>query len=209
MGGKVFTLNNFNWSPLSKLFKPDFIFLFDPDYFQDKSVKSHSIFEYISSNPEITVVFPSTLRREFNFENQITYVNDVTATGLWFGTNPEKPNTCVPAVFFHALKFAIYLGHSPIYVIGVEHSYFLHVKHNQFGSLVLSHTSLYSYPEKNTYSEVDNRMVRNMADLHYAQAILLRDLGKFAKVANVVNVAEVDHTNDAFPFACLLPRIVN
>jgi hypothetical protein len=201
-GVVVLVLNNFWLSPLAKFIIPDFIVTSDPAYSNVEGDDYLELAKYVNTNPSIKIITPTN--GQWKFPNTIR-INGLSATGLWSGMNPMLPSTTVQGVFFDALKFSNYLGFSRIYVTGVEHSYYLNFKHLGAGRLVLGHERLHSYDESEPI-QINSFLTRDMSDVLYAQAILLRDLKKMSKKIDILNVSLNDFTNDSFPMACLLPR---
>lgn len=201
-GLKTFVLNNFWNSPLSQFITPDFIVISDPSYSDLTSADSHGLRRYIEANPEIRIISPTNGQR---YLSKTLRINGISASGLWRGFSPLLPSTTVQGVLFDALKVSAYFGFSRIYVTGVEHSHYLNHKHLGAGKIFLDLHNLHSYDEKGIMPVIPH-LTRNMADIAYAQAILLRDLRLFTKKVEIINVNLLDMTNDAFPTACLLPR---
>ena len=206
-GASVFVMNGFNKTSIGGKFSPDYYFLLDPAYGEGENPERLSALDYLEKNSS-TVLVVSTVA-DFNLDNpaRILHVNGISATGLWQKNSPILPNTHPQGVLFSALELASYLGHSPIYVTGIDNSFYLHHFHNQLGEVYVQSRGLHSYADE----EADKwptipYLTRNMSDVLYAHAVFLRDLREFAKDRAVANVGLTDITNDAFPFSCLLPQ---
>lgn len=208
LGGKIFVMNSFDKSPLAGSFSPDFYFLLDPAYEQEENVERATITEYLSQNLNTTLVLSSLSKKISIIHSKKLFINGIQAVGLARFLSPVLPNVQPQGVIFSALKVAKFLGHSPVYVTGVDQSHYLHHRHNQTGEVIIVLKGLHSYQEEpeGEIGKTIPYLTRNMGDVLYAQAVLLRDLRAFASQVPVVNVGISDFTNDSFPFACLLPQ---
>lgn len=208
LGGKIFVMNSFDKSHLKGSFSPDFYFLLDPAYELEDNVEKGTITEYLSLNLSTTLVLSSLSKKIRILHPKCLYINGIQAVGLTRFLSPLLPNGQPQGVIFSALKVAKFLGHSPIYVTGVDQSHYLHHRHNQSGEVIIVLEGLHSYHEEpeGEIGKTIPYLTRNMGDVLYAQAVLLRDLREFASKVPVVNVGISDFTNDSFPFACLLPQ---
>jgi len=207
-GAEVITMNNFDKMQISCDVIPDYHFLLDPEFQDVENGRSESIQTYLESHPEILLIQSSLISKPFNWTNQTLFVNGVQAVGLWKSNSPLKANTYPQGVLFSALKFAHFLGFTPIYVTGVDNSYYKNHFHNQLGEVIVITEGMHSYTNEisGKYDKTIPYLTRNMSDVLFAHAIFLQDLKKFSKGKSVINVGLTDWTNDAFPFGCLLPR---
>jgi hypothetical protein len=208
LGGKIFVMNSFDKTHLSGSFSPDFYFLLDPAYDLEGNVEKKTITEFLSLNSSTTLILSSLSKKTTILHPKRLYINGIQAVGLTKFLSPLLPNGHPQGVVFSALKVAKFLGHSPIYVTGVDQSHYLHHRHNQLGEVIIVLEGLHSYtgePEGEIGKTIPY-LTRNMGDVLYAQAVLLRDLRAFASKVPVVNVGISDFTNDSFPFGCLLPK---
>ncbi|CAN2246488.1 hypothetical protein MCEMKE45_01372 [Candidatus Planktophila vernalis] len=205
--GEVITMNNYDKIPISSEIIPEFHFLLDPEYQKAERDASKSIQTYLKSHPEIQLIQSSLVPDNFNWTNISLFVNGIQAVGLWKSDSPLKANTYPQGVLFSALKFAHFLGYSPIYVTGIDNSFYKNHLHNQNGTIIIDTDGLHSYSDEaeGKYTKTIPFLTRNMSDVLFAHAIFLRDLKRFGKGKTIVNVGLGDHTNDAFPFGCLLP----
>ena len=205
--GEVITMNNYDKTSISTEIIPEFHFLLDPEYQKVELDARKSIQTYLESHPEIQLIQSSLVPVDFNWTKRSLFVNGIQAVGLWKSDSPLKANTYPQGVLFSALKFAHFLGYSPIYVTGIDNSFYKNHLHNQIGSIVIDTDGLHSYSDEaeGKYEKTIPFLTRNMSDVLFAHAIFLRDLKKFSKGKTIVNVGLSDHTNDAFPFGCLLP----
>lgn len=206
-GAKIFVMNSFNKTSISLEFSPDYYFLLDPNYENEGDPERTTALEYIEANANTTLIVSSLSDIDPGGNSRILHINGISAVGLWKRNSPILPNTHPQGVLFSALELASYLGHSPIYVTGVDNSFYLHHFHNQGGEIFVQSRGLHSYfDEESERWPVIPYLTRSMADVLYAHAVFLRDLKEFGKNKNVVNVGLADFTNDAFPFGCLLPQ---
>lgn len=205
--GEVITMNNYDKTSISSEIIPEFHFLLDPEYQRVELDASKSIQTYLESHPEIQLVQSSLVPVDFSWTKTSLFVNGIQAVGLWKSDSPLKANTYPQGVLFSALKFAHFLGYSPIYVTGIDNSFYKNHIHNQIGTIIIDTDGLHSYSDEaeGKYAKTIPFLTRNMSDVLFAHAIFLRDLKKFCKGKTIVNVGLSDHTNDAFPFGCLLP----
>jgi hypothetical protein len=202
--GTVFIALNAFWdSPLSRYVIPDFLVVIDPEFFFETKRKCIGLRNYIEAYPNVTLVTFA----KYDVQPKSIFLNGVSAVGLWNGSSPLLPTTSVQAVFLEALKFANFLSPKMTYVIGVEHSQYLLHKHLGSGIIKVDALTMYSHEpnESEATQDIIPFLTRNMADVSYAQSILLRDMYRFNNKMNIVNVGLDDFTNDAFPRACLLP----
>lgn len=204
---EVITMNNYDKIPISSQIIPQFHFLLDPEYQGAESPERKSIQTYLESHPEIQLIQSSLIPISVNWTKTSLFVNGVQAVGLWKSDSPLKANTYPQGVLFSALKFAHFLGYSPIYVTGIDNSFYKNHFHNQIGTIIIDTEGMHSYSDysQGKYANTIPYLTRNMSDVLFAHAIFLRDLRKFGKGKTIVNVGLDDHTNDAFPFGCLLP----
>jgi hypothetical protein len=205
-GGDVICMNSYDRNQFSETVVPNYYFLIDPVYEQDQFIEKHSTVDYLNKHPEIHLVESSLANTNLGVTNSRLYINGISAVGLWKSDSPLMANTHPQGVLFSALKFAVYLGYSPIYVTGIDNSYYLHHYHNQMGEIFVKTNGLHSYTDE-AVGEVGKTipyLTRNMSDVLYAHAIFLRDLRKFGRGREIINVGLSDITNDAFPFGCLL-----
>ena len=204
--GEVITMNNFDKAEISCDVIPDFHFLLDPEFEDVENGRSESIRTYLESHPEIQLIQSSLITKPLKWKNQTLFVNGVQAVGLWKSDSPLNANTYPQGVLFSALKFAHFLGYTPIYVTGVDNSYYKNHFHNQLGEVIVITEGMHSYTNEisGKYDKTIPYLTRNMSDVLFAHAIFLRDLKKFANGKTIINVGLTDFTNDAFPFGCLL-----
>jgi len=205
---EVISMNNYDKMEISSRIIPDFHFLLDPEYQKVELEERKSIQIYLESHPEIQLVQSSLVPSPMDWTKRVLFVNGIQAVGLWKSNSPLKANTYPQGVLFSALKFAHFLGYSPIYVTGIDNSFYKNHLHNQFGSIFINTENLHSYNDKaaEKYIKTIPYLTRNMSDVLFAHAIFLRDLKKFGKGKTIINVGLTDFTNDAFPFGCLLPK---
>jgi hypothetical protein len=203
---EVISMNNYDKRQISTEIIPEFHFLLDPEYHRADFEGTKSIQTYLESHPKIQLILSSLAPNSVNWTKQSLFVNGIQAVGLWKSDSPLKANTYTQGVIFSALKFAHFLGYSPIYVTGVDNSFYKHHFHNQIGEIFINTDGLHSYSDEveGKYARTIPFLTRNMSDVLFAHAICLRDLRKFSKGKTIVNVGLSDHTNDAFPFGCLL-----
>lgn len=204
---EVITMNNYEKTSISSEIIPEFHFLLDPEYQRVEFEAHKSIQTYLESHPEIQLIQSSLVQVDFNWTKTSLFVNGIQAVGLWKSDSPLKANTYPQGVLFSALKFAHFLGYSPIYVTGIDNSFYKHHLHNQIGTIIIDTDSLHLYSDEaeGKYAKTIPFLTRNMSDVLFAHAIFLRDLKKFSKGKTIVNVGLSDYTNDALPFGCLLP----
>jgi hypothetical protein len=141
--------------------------------------------------------------------NSVYYLNSISAVGLWRKTSPLLPSVHPQGVLFAALEFAIFLGSSCIYVVGVDQSHYLHHRHNRKREVIIKLKGLHAYDDEEGEDGVgrtNSFLTRNMADVLFAHAIFLRDLERLNQKATIINVAVTDETNDAFEFGKLQKR---
>lgn len=203
----VITMNNYDKTAISDEIIPEFHFLLDPEYQREEFDGRKSIVTYLASHPEIQVIQSSLVPAELIGNQKPLFVNGIQAVGLWKSDSPLKANTYPQGVLFSALKFAHFLGYSPIYVTGIDNSFYKNHLHNQIGTIVIDTNGLHAYSDESNgkFAKTIPFLTRNMSDVLFAHAIFLQDLRKFGKGKTIVNVGLSDYTNDAFPFACLLP----
>lgn len=206
-GAKIFVMNSFDKTSISSEFSPDYYFLLDPIYEDESNPERSKTLRYIEENARTTLIVSSLSDIDLGENSRTLYINGISAVGLWKRTSPILPNTHPQGVLFSALELASYFGHSPIYVTGVDNSFYMHHFHNQCGEIFVQSKGLHSYfNEESEKLPVIPYLTRSMADVLYAHAVFLRDLKEFGSDKNVVNVGLSDFTNDAFPFGCLLPQ---
>ena len=204
----VISMNNYDKMAISSKITPNFHFLLDPEYQKVELEERKSIQIYLESHPEIQLVQSSLVPSPMDWTRRVIFVNGIQAVGLWKSDSPLKANTYPQGVLFSALKFAHFLGYSPIYVTGIDNSFYKNHLHNQFGSIFIDTVKLHSYDDEaaEKYAKTIPYLTRSMSDVLFAHAIFLRDLKKFGKGKSIINVGLTDFTNDAFPFGCLLPK---
>ncbi len=206
-GTKTFVMNSFCRNTISAKFSPDYYIMIDPiledvNYFERSHVQN-----YLESNPLTTLVVPSTWRSSYSKLTNNIFVNGLSAVGLWRKTSSLLPSTHPQGVLFTALELAVHFGHTPIYVTGIDNSFYLNHFHNQCGKINLAMKGLHSYKhDDNDVLPTIPFLTRNMSDVLYSHAVFLRDLRRFSYGKTIVNVGITDFTNDALPFACLLPQ---
>ena len=205
-GGEVICMNSYDRNRFSETVVPNYYFLIDPTYEQDQFIEKNSTVEYLNKNPEIHLVESSLANTNLGVLNNRLYINGISAVGLWKSDSPLRPNTYPQGVLFSALKFAVHLGYSPIYLIGVDNSHYLHHYHNQMGEILIKTNGLHSYTDEGVgeVGKTNPYLTSSMSDVLYAHAVFLRDLRKFGRGRKIINVGLSDTTNDAFPFGCLL-----
>jgi hypothetical protein len=203
---EVISMNNYDKLDISTQIIPEFHFLLDPEYQRAEFEGKKSIRTYLESHPEIQLIQSSLLPSSNNWNAKSLFVNGIQAVGLWKSDSPLKANTYTQGVIFSALKFAHFLGYSPIYVTGIDNSFYKNHFHNQIGEIMIDTYGLHSYSDEaeGKYAKTIPYLTRDMSDVLFAHAICLKDLKKFSKGKTIVNVGLSDHTNDAFPFGCLL-----
>ena len=205
-GTKIFVMNAFSKTSISSKFSPDYYIMIDPILEDSNNSERFQAQSYLESNPQTTLVLPSTWKSVPPKSTKHIFVNSLSAVGLWRKTSSLLPSTHPQGVLFTALELAYHLGHTPIYVTGIDNSFYLNHFHNQFGEIHLKMKGLHSYQEDSEDSPVIPFLTRSMSDVLYSHAVFLRDLRRFAKGKTIVNVGTTDFTNDALPFSCLLPR---
>ena len=203
----VITMNNYNHMSIASEIIPDYHFLLDPVYQSVEDEERKSVQSYLESHPEIQLIQSSLVPIPMNCTKTSLFVNGIQAVGLWKSDSPLKANTYPQGVLFSALKFANFLGYSPVYVTGIDNSFYKNHFHNQIGKIMIDMKDLHSYTEEaeERYESTIPYLTRSMSDVLFAHAIFLRDLRKFNRGKTIINVGLTDHTNDAFPFGCLLP----
>jgi len=209
-GGKVLVMNGFDRTTLATWLRPDYYLLIDPAYNSNQNPDTVSILKYLEKNQSVSLVTSATFRNFEELTNIVYYINTISAVGLWRKTSPLLPSVHPQGVLFAALEFAIFLGSSHIYVVGVDQSHYLHHRHNRNQEVIIKLKGLHAYDEQNIdgVGRTNSFLTRNMADVLFAHAIFLRDLGRLNKKAKITNVAVTDETNDAFEFGSL-QKIIN
>ena len=204
----VISMNNYDKTEVSRDVIPDFHVLLDPEYQREEFGSRKSILAYLESHPEIQLIQSSIVAKPLNWPGRTLFLNGIQAVGLWRSNSPLKANTYPQGVLVSALKLADFLGYSPIFVTGIDNSFYRHHFHNQIGEVIIHTDGLHSYSDEDEgkFAKTIPYLTRNMSDVLFAHAIFLRELKKFSKGKVIVNVGLTDLTNDAFPFGCLLPR---
>jgi hypothetical protein len=205
-GTKIFVMNSFFRNALSAKFSPDYYIMIDPILEDSSDLERIQVQSYLESNPLTTLVVPSTWQSSYSKLTKIIFVNGLSAVGLWRKTSSLLPSTHPQGVLFTALELAVHFGHTPIYVTGIDNSFYLNHFHNQYGKINIAMKGLHSYEDDDEVLPTKPFLTRNMSDVLYSHAIFLRDLRRLSYGKTIVNVGITDFTNDALAFACLLPQ---
>lgn len=210
-GGLIAVMNDYSASSLSEILSPNFYFLADPEYWRIGSSSNnwrHRLENYLNEREEIVVCQPCN-RDPLSKNNTTLFFDFRSSAGLVRNAIPNKPWGYPASIAMVAIACAQFLGFKRIYFAGLDSTSYANFYVNEMNELRFSLVNNY-FEEKmhettnlnESVREMRDWPIRNLSDVHYAQAIFLRDLRKLCG-DNCINVG-LDQTNDSAWRACLI-----
>ena len=207
----IAVVNSFFGSTYAERIIPNYYFLADPMYWEEKDKKDtkiQNLLEYLKSNPSVKPVIPF-LFEDIIHDRENFYFNNLTFYRKRKKLSAVKANLLPSSVAFYAISFLYFLGYEPIYICGLDVSYNRSMKIDDLNEMKLdlksnywqfnSENTLLGQGETNFTSQDLNPI--NMSQALNTESIFLRDLKHYSELG-LVNVSG-DSTNDALPRASL------
>lgn len=116
--------------------------------------------------------------------------------GFGWRADPTRPRGFSGVTILSAISIGLYLGYGPIYICGIDYDYFRTFQMDGLNRIVVGRS--HHFEESESYW---NAMGKDMADVLFDAARILRDLRNFAS-RDVVNLGGPSSLVDCFPRAC-------
>lgn len=209
-GGMIAVMNDFPLSTLAKEIIPNLYFVGDPEYWKgDESILSedlkNNILIALSSINDL-IIFQPNNRESLVPSKETIFFDHRSVAGLRRASNPTKPWGLPASIAMIAIANCKYLGFSQIYFAGLDSTMYFNFIVNHINELGFDSTRNYFDPEMSSLKQsvffTTEWPVRNLADVHYAQAVFLSELKTLCN-ENCINVGS-DNTNDAAWRGCLI-----
>jgi hypothetical protein len=209
-GGMIAVMNDFPLSSLAKEINPNLYFVGDPEYWkEDDSITSkdlkNNIWIALSSLKDVIIFQPNNTETLIPSKETI-FFDHRSVAGLLRTSNPTKPWGLPASIAMIAIANCKYLGFSQIYFAGLDSTMYSNFFVNHINELGFDSTRNYFDSEMSSLKQSvffsKDWPVRNLADVHYAQAVFLSELKKLCH-DNCINVGS-DNTNDATWRGCLI-----
>ena len=207
----IAVVNSFYGCSFAERIIPNYYFLADPMYWEEKDKKDtkiQNLLEYLKSNPSVKPVIPF-LFEDIIHDRENFYFNNLTFYRKRKKLSAVKANLLPSSVAFYAISFLYFLGYEPIYICGLDVSYNRSMKIDDLNEMKLDLKSNYwQFNSENTllgqgktnYTSQGLNPI-NMSQALNTESIFLRDLKHYSELG-LVNVSG-DSTNDALPRASL------
>ena len=147
LGGQVFALNFFNETNIALQVKPDYYVLADPVFLVDweSSRRIRRVWEYIQALETPTVFLPAhTDIKGLPESCDFRYFNGLGLDGWSKNISPLRARGFLGLTAYHAISIALFLGHDPVFTIGVDNDAFLSVGQEPNGTLRLAGRHAYT-----------------------------------------------------------------
>ena len=213
-GGKVAVMNRFYKSILASQIEPDYYFITDPEHWNPVSystlnLKAELIEYFANVSSDCCLVQPAQNPDLVASHRNYLYIDGRSAQGLWRGRSPVRPWGLPASVAMIAISTLQYLGYKRIYFTGLDSNFLSFFEVDSLNKVVNPGVGQHFYKadagQEDLQKLIDENHklpYRNMADLHFAHGIFLRDL-RFLVGDSCINVGG-DKSNDVSPRACLL-----
>lgn len=197
---RVFVMNNFACSTLSKQIRPDYYVLSDPHHkLQNTNPQVAKILKYLISNPNITLVVPRHWNSDKSLQeipNSVIYFEDRSLEGLTIGMSPTRPRSYASLTSLKALAIAGYLGFSQIFIAGFDTNLFLGLQVTK-ENRILQNSVHVSGSATNSIQDLTQFYPNGLADYFFDVAQNFYQLTKFGKKLPIKNL-DFDSLVDAF-----------
>jgi len=180
----------------------DYLVLADPAYFGDVSdggLASEDVSRdrlLLSQFPG-RVFMPAAKERPGTLSSeQVIHFNFEGLEGFGSGIDPTRPRRYSGVTVLAAISVALYLGHAPVLLCGVDHDYLRFMHLDGLNRVHVMGAHFYEEPGKQW-----DAPGKDMADILYDTARILRDMRLFLGQP-VVNLGGETSFVDLFPRAC-------
>jgi hypothetical protein len=199
---------------LASQIEPDYYFITDPEHWNPVSystlnLKAELIEYFANVTSDCCLVQPAQNPDLIASHRNYLYIDGRSAQGLWRGKSPVRPWGLPASVAMIAISTLQYLGYKRIYFSGLDSNFLSFFEVDSLNKVVNPGVGQHFYKadadQEDLQKPIDENHklpYRNMADLHFAHGIFLRDL-RFLVGDSCINVGG-DKSNDVSPRACLL-----
>jgi len=146
-GGKVFAVNFYSESAISVLVRPDYYVLADPVFLAGwaSHERARGVWDYILTDPSIIVFVPAHLDIDVLPEGlNLRFFNGLGLDGWSRNVTPLKARGFLGITAYHAISIALFLGHDPVFTLGIDNDAFRSVRVTESGQVVLGGHHAYS-----------------------------------------------------------------
>jgi hypothetical protein len=169
----MFTVNNFFDIKFNQRIIPNYHFICDNDYWNNSDpikVNYREKLKRLQFENDLVIIQPD-YQEEFTGKNTL-FIRKNPLTGFGKSINITKVNGLPNLTSFFAISTAIYLGYSPIYVVGLDLNYYKFVEYrNDIGWVLRSHHAndfkLESYAPWRYRETLLIVLNSNMMQIHY------------------------------------------
>ncbi len=201
-GGHLFTVNNiFEYRELSDIN----IFchtLSDPSSVDEVREHKSDMKKFLMSGKVNLLYVPENQVKNYGASlpqiEALAFCDVEIRTLGWKKSNsirPDRPRSFLSLTVYKALALAIWMGHSPIYIVGFDNTYVRDLYCNPNNEIILRQRHCYGESDPGNYSG----LYGSVSDLVYELALAFSDLHKF-KGFSILNLDPYSLT-DAFPKA--------
>ena len=200
-GGMVMGSNGFAYVEATLGASADYLVLADPAYFDSAGQGDESA--AVERDRAMARAFEGTLfvpaAKEVPLgrgSRRTIYFEFDGLEGFGWRADPTRPRGFSGVTILSAISIGLYLGYGPIYVCGIDYDYFRTFQMDGMNRIVVGRS--HYFEESESYW---NAMGKDMADVLFDAARILRDLKNFAS-CDVVNLGGPSSLVDSFPRAC-------
>lgn len=151
-GARIFAVNFFSETSVAHKIRPDYYVLADPAFLslRDATERTDAVWRYIQHEPRPVVCLPAhTNLEDVPNDGKFLFFNSIGLDGWTRNISPVKPRGFLGLTAYHAISLAIYLGHDPIFTLGIDNDAFKSVTTVEGGKLAL--TAHHAYQDNRNY----------------------------------------------------------
>ncbi len=190
----VFCMNMFYRSELANHIDPDYLLLCDDPFWSVEFSDYKSVIEKKQAEGDLVLIQPDH-KPTFGNDSQTLFIRKNPLTSFSRRISVTSSFSGLPNyTMFYAISTAIYLGYSPIYVIGMDANHYKFLKFSENGVSLLPH---HSYPENEQRWRGRETLLRvintNMQQIHALRLFL----------GHQVFITGLEKPHDQLPFVQL------